>query len=109
MSSTTDGRQTVLPEYTAGFPYRFSSGTGKTHFVHETDVVGGATGKTYCGRFRVKCSYPRDSLTVLSAARNPCALCLARVDDATLETVALMASACSHHEITTDDIKATND
>lgn len=103
-----DTRQTVLAEYLQPFPFSISKGGGKTHFVHDDDASCGS-GDTYCGRFTVACAYPRSALDVLNAARNPCALCLRRLDDSIVRTVALMASANSQHEITPSDIHDTNE
>lgn len=106
MAVTIDGRQTVLREFLRDFPFYVSTGSGKTHYVHEDDAPHGLAGTSYCGRFNVSCTYPRTRLEVLNAARNPCLMCLRRMSDEHLDTVAVMASACSQHEITRHDIRA---
>lgn len=110
MATATKGRQTVLQEYLSGFPYLVSQGSGKkTHYVHEDNVESSLSGTSYCGRFTVRCKRPRTKLDVLQMARNPCAMCLRRMEDAELDVLAAMASAASQHEITRDDIRETDE
>lgn len=98
-------RQTVLREYSHPFQYKVSQShsKGKKHLVHEDDLTGSA-GETYCGRWEVSCTEMRDALTVLNAARNMCSMCNRRLEKSELVTLATMASACSQHEITADEI-----
>lgn len=109
MARSPSGRQTVLPEYTDAFSFRFSSGFGKkTHYVHEDNIETGVSGKSYCGRFTVRTADVREPLPVLSGALNPCKMCLRRMSDEELDVLAAMASACSQHEITREDILETD-
>lgn len=102
---TSVGRQTVLREYTVGFPFKRSKKRNGSvnHVVHEADQSGNA-GQTYCARWQMVCSDIETELEVLNVARNLCSQCATRLDDDHLEILAVMASASSQHHIEVTDI-----
>lgn len=120
MAFEQSGRQTVLPEWSnpnetatdlpSLFPYAKSTsiigapGTA-THLVHESDADATAgAGTTYCGRWECRCEPITTELQALNVARSICQLCVNRLQTHEIETLALMANACSQQVITAADI-----
>lgn len=99
------GRQTVLQEYVAGFPFRkCKKQSGSVHHVVHEDDLSGDVGQTYCARWKMAATDIETELDVLNVARNLCARCTMRLDDDHVTTLAAMANVSTQHEIDASDI-----